>query len=149
MTKDDKKFCCPLCNYFEVWDKDDNTPFFYWRNESCRKWTWLVCNDSFNYPRNLWSLTKQEREALNRGEGQQAHIIWAEYKQYVDKINSIWENQNQRICPEWGDGGRKDGNCTNVVCARGHPFCYFWGISFKNINKSNHNNINKCYLIIK
>ena len=88
------------------------------------------------------NLTEQEQEELDRGEGQQAHTIWVEYKPYLDEIKSIWENQNLRICPEWGVGGRKDGRWTHVECTRGHSFCYFWGVSFNSVKKSTHNDTN-------
>ena len=77
---------------------------------------------------------------MERGEGQQRHIHWLEYKQYVNKIIDIWDEQSKRYCPKCGHGGRKDNNSTQITCDNcGEEFCYFWEKSFSRVNKPNHN----------
>ena len=116
--------------------KDNNVTFFYCKNESCRKWTCLVWNQSFGYPKDIKNMTEEEKQEVQRDDGLNSHLNWVEYKKYVDEIADIWEKQAQRFCPKCGKGGRKNQQCTHIKCSRcSHEFCYFWGISFNSIDK--------------
>ena len=140
LTKDDKRMNCPWCDYFEVWHKDNKSALFYCKNKDWWKWTCLVHNQSFNYPKDPDKLTKKEKQE-KKGEGPSAHFKWEKYKEYVDTIIDIWVKQSQRLCPNWGYGGRKDDNWNHITCKKcGWDFWYVWGIFLDKNSKSNHFN---------
>ena len=139
---DDVKVCCSNCDYFEIWSKGDDAIFFYCKNEYCRKWTWLVCKLSFNYPRDICNLTKKESRYINSGKGHQEHIKWIESKNYIEEISKIWDQQNMRFCPNWGTGGRKDDKWTHIIWSNWKSmFCYVWEALINKDKKFEHNSI--------
>ena len=140
LDENDVKVNCPLCSYFEIWSNEADKIFFYCKNEDCRKWTWFVCKANFNYPRDICNLTEEEREYINSGNGLQKHIKWIESMSSVEEITKIWEQQSMRYCPKWGTGGRKDEKWTHIACKKcKNMFCYFWGLSSDQADKSNSN----------
>ena len=135
-TNAGNKVSCPLCGYSELKSKDNSVAFFYCKNESCRKWTCLVWNQSFSYPKDIKNMTEEEKQEVQRDDGLNSHLNCAEYKKYVTEIADIWEKQAQRFWPKCGKGGRKNLQCTHIKCNRcSHEFCYFWGVSFNKVDK--------------
>ena len=92
------------------------------------KWTCLVCKECFDWPKDIFNLTKKEKEEMRKGKGPRAHFKWIDYKKYVDQIMQIWTENDERKCPDCGKGGRKDGKCTHITCECKKEYCYFWGV---------------------
>ena len=99
-------------------------------------------NKSFNYPRDISNMTREEQRDFYRGKGHQEHTKWIESKCYIEEISKIWEQQSMRFCPKWGFGGRKDEKWTRITWEKWkNLFCYFWNDLIDKERKIEHNYI--------
>lgn len=155
LDKDDKLMSCPRCTYFEIWIKSSTSSLFYCKKADCQQVTCAYCKLQVKIPhiedlRNLEEEFKGNERSLNIATrmflgfnidqdeferdlnadkiGLFYHSKCAELYPYKQAIEEALENGEKRKCPECGLAGRKDNNCTHMICTVCQTqWCYFCG----------------------
>jgi hypothetical protein len=87
---------CPYCKYFEIWDKDNSSNFFYCKEGKCKKSSCIVCHKSFHTPEGF-SLNDDEFEEMKEEGGMLSHFKCYEYKDLKNEWETAIVDGNTRV----------------------------------------------------
>ncbi|CAI2376584.1 unnamed protein product [Moneuplotes crassus] len=125
----DRLIKCPFCSYFEIWDINNTSNFFYCLNENCKKGSCSVCFKEFNVP-SSFTVTEKQREEM------ESHYKCLEHQEMKKDWDRAIERGAKRFCPTCGTGVVKDDNCVEMNCVGCKTrWCYFCGKKEADLDK--------------
>lgn len=126
---------CPSCQYYQITLKDHTMNFFYCQNKNCKKSCCNICKKEVirvddNYDADYDQMEDIEEDIM-------PHFLCYEYKEMRAKFDKVLDTGSKMFCPGCGIGGRKDDNCTHMLCdGCDLNWCYFCGQKEEVVDKA-------------
>lgn len=89
---------CPFCNYYEIWDINSSSNFFFCRNPKCLKGSCSVCFKEFEVVPDS-EISSKKHEEMKRDGGMLSHYKCYEHKEAKEKWDKAIATGIQRFCP--------------------------------------------------
>lgn len=135
IDENDQVVNCPFWKYFEIWNKDCTSNFFYCKKEGCKKGSCSICHKEFKVPSSDFQMSNTEFEEIKSNKGMMSHTRCYEYKHMKDDWDEAIETGIKRWCPNCGIGGLKNSDCTHILCNNCRTeWCYVWGKALKDLD---------------
>ena len=97
---------------------------------NANKGTCTVCKEWFHIPKSDTTLTGEDYKYTGGIHWLLYHLDCFKFAEPLQKLNEALANGDQRFCPKWGKGGRKDLECTHMAWTECKTeYCYVWGKS--------------------